>query len=177
MKAPDSRIVIVLIVVLLAWWGASCFIPRTQIEGWPPEGFPIREVVDTKQFEHLEVSDSLRLVIVDAYFKALPNEMGLCIYGHYSNSTIVVTGVRADSIQTERNRVEIFCTEEEGDDPIIGDIHSHPGAVNPAHPCGASPLDYWGLLTENFGIAIIYCGNGSGVTIVRDGRWWNFAWR
>lgn len=177
MKAPDSRIVITLIVVLLAWWGTSCFLPRPQPEVWPPEGFPIREVVDTKRFDHLELNDSLSLVVVNAYFKALPNEMGLCIYGHYRDSTIVVVGLHADSVFTSRSRIAIFCEDTIDGVPIIGDIHSHPTASNPAYPCVASPLDYYSLLVDNYGVLVVYCGNGSGVTIFRDGRWWNFAWR
>lgn len=166
----------ILTVIFATLWIGSCFLPRIE-ERTLPYGYPTRMVVDTKQFERLEVNDSLTLVIIDAYFKALPDEMGLCIYGRYEDGTIVVTGLSADSVFPSRHRIQIFCTEAEEYDPIIGDIHSHPGASNPAYPCWASPQDYYGLLVANYGVSVIYCGNGSGVTIFRDGRWWNFAWR
>lgn len=154
----------------------SCFLPQ-QEEDQLSEGFPTREVVDTRPFDHLVASDSLKLVIVDAFFKALPNEMGLCIYGYFYGDTIVVTALRADSTISAEGFVHIFCTEKEGDDPILGDAHSHPGATNPAYPCFPSQQDYFSLLLDNHAIMVIYCGNGSGVTVFRDGRWWNFAWR
>ena len=163
------------VVLLVLGYAGGCFLPRPQEA--LPEGYPTREVIDTRQFDNVLLNDSLKLVIHSAYFAALPNEMGLCIYGYYYDGTIFVTGLRADSTISAAGYVNIFCTEEEEDDPVIGDVHSHPLATNPAFPCVASRQDYFSLLIDNHAVSVIYCGNGSGVIIFRDGRWWDFAWR
>jgi len=165
------------LIVLLGISVKACYV-ATQ-EGTLPQGYPTREVVDTKQFERLQLNDSLTLVVASAYYSAFPNELGLCIYGDYnSNGTITVAGLQADSMHAEAGRVEIFCEEEEDDGPaIIGNVHSHPGAQNPVYPCMPSPQDYYSLLASNLGVMVIYCANGSGVTVFRGGRQWNFAWR
>ncbi|KKL24242.1 hypothetical protein LCGC14_2417300 [marine sediment metagenome] len=155
----------------------SCYTATHETAPVLPEGYPTREVIDTKKFDRLVFGDSLALVVASAYYAAFPNELGLCIYGNYSPSgTIIVVGLHADSAHTEEGQVRIFC-EEEGDPPVIGSIHSHPGAANPAYPCTPSPQDYATLLTSDRGVMVIYCGNGSGVTVFRGGRQWNFAWR
>ena len=162
---------------VLIFFGHACYI-ATHNTLTLPVGYPTREVVDTKKFERLLLNDSLTLIVVSAYYQAFPKEMGLCIYGEYvGDGNIVVKGLRADSVFTQENQVRIFCTEEEGDAPIIGNVHSHPGAWNPAFPCTPSQQDYFALLTGNSGVQVIYCANGSVVTVFRDGRWWNFAWR
>ena len=143
-----------------------------------PKGYPTREVIDTKKFDRLVFGDSLALVVASSYYAAFPNELGLCIYGSYSpGGTIIVVGLHADSAHTEEGQVRIFCEEENADPPVIGSIHSHPGAATPAYPCTPSPQDYATLLTSDRGVMVIYCGNGSGVTVFRGGRQWNFAWR
>ena len=155
----------------------ACYI-ATHETAVLPENYPTREVVDTKQFDRLLLNDSLTLIVASAYYSAFPKEMGLCIYGEYTDGgSIIVTGLHADSVFTAENEVRIFCTESEGDTPIIGNIHSHPGARNPAFPCTPSQQDYSTLLTGDLGVQVIYCANGSGVTVFRDGRWWVFAWR
>lgn len=171
--------VLLVSVLVLAISVKGCYIATHETSGALPKGYPTREVVDTKQFERLLLNDSLTLVVVNAYYAAFPKEMGLCIYGHYSpDKSIIVEGLDADSVYTRESQVRIFCTEAKGEGaPIIGNIHSHPMARNPAYPCVPSQQDYFSLLTGNLGVQVIYCANGSGVTMFRDGRWWNFAWR
>lgn len=165
------------LVFVLTISAKACYI-ATSKTGTLPQGYPTREVVDTKQFERLILSDSLALFVASSYYAAFPNEMGLCIFGDYSSGgTIIVTAIHADSVHTEEGQVHIFCEIKDGGPPIIGNIHSHPGATNPAYPCTPSPQDYFSLLTGDQGVMVIYCGNGSGVTVFRDGRQWNFAWR
>ena len=165
------------LIVLLGISVKACYI-STQ-ESVLPQGYPTHEVVDTKQFDRLLLDDSLALVVVNAYYAAFPNEMGFCIFGDYSDGgSIIVTGLHADSVHTEEGQVRIFCEiPEAGEPPIIGNVHSHPGARDPAFPCVPSQQDYFALLAGDRGVMVVYCGNGSGVTVFRDGRWWNFAWR
>ena len=171
-------IILVALSGLLVGTSHACYIATHSAPPVLPENYPTREVIDTKKFDRLLLNDSLTLVVAGAYYSAFPKEMGLCIYGEYTNGgSIVVTGLRADSVFTEENQVRIFCTELEEDAPIIGNVHSHPGAGNPAFPCTPSQQDYFALLTGNLGVQVIYCANGSGVTVFRDGRWWVFAWR
>ena len=155
----------------------SCYIATNEV-GVLPQGYPTREVVDTRKFDRLFLSDSLALVVASAYYAAFPNELGFCIYGDYSiDGTITVAALRADSIHTDEGRVRIFCEVTDEGPAIIGNVHSHPRASNPAYPCTPSPQDYFALLSSDRGVMVIYCGNGSGVTVFRDGRQWNFAWR
>ncbi len=174
---PESISLLLILVVILAVSVKGCYTATHETAPVLSEGYPTREVIDTKKFDRLVFGDSLALVVASAYYVAFPNELGLCIYGSYSpGGTIVVVGLRADSAHTEEGQVRIFC-EEEDDPPVIGSIHSHPGAANPAYPCTPSPQDYATLLTSDRGVMVIYCGNGSGVTVFRGGRQWNFAWR
>ncbi|KKM99969.1 hypothetical protein LCGC14_1142630 [marine sediment metagenome] len=178
MTASQRLVVLLALILVLALAAKGCYT-ATYDSLALPQGYPTREVVDTKQFERLQLNDSLTLVVASAYYSAFPNELGLCIYGDYnSNGTITVAGLQADSMHAEAGRVEIFCEEEEDDGPaIIGNVHSHPGAQNPVYPCMPSPQDYYSLLASNLGVMVIYCANGSGVTVFRGGRQWNFAWR
>ena len=174
---PDHLAIFLALIVLLAVSVKACY-PGTIETDIPPVGYPTREVVDTRQFDRLHLSDSLALVIASAYYAAFPNELGLCIYGEYSDSkTITIAELRADSVHTDTEQVRIFCEESDTGPPIIGNVHSHPRALNPAYPCMPSLHDYAALLTGDRGVMVIYCGNGSGVTVFRGGRQWNFAWR
>ena len=169
--------VLIILALSLAVSVKACYI-ATHETTVLPQGYPTREVVDTKQFDRLRLNDSLTLVVASAYYAAFPNEMGLCIFGDYNDGgTITVTALSADSVHTEEGQVQIFCEITDEGPPIIGNVHSHPGASNPAYPCTPSQQDYFSLLTSGRGVMVIYCGNGSGVTVFRDGRWWNFAWR
>ena len=172
-----SMVIAALVSVIVVLTSHSCYVATHQ----PPElpqGYPTREVVDTRKFDRLFLSDSLALVVASAYYAAFPNELGFCIYGDYSSSgTITVEALRADSVHTDEGQVRIFCEVTDEGPAIIGNVHSHPRASNPAYPCTPSPQDYFALLSSDRGVMVIYCGNGSGVTVFRDGRQWNFAWR
>ncbi len=170
-------VIAALVSVVVVLTSYACYI-ATHESTLLPGGYPTREVVDTRQFDRLRLSDSLALVVASAYYRAFPNELGFCIYGDYSDGgTITVTALHADSVHTDAGQVHIFCEVKDEGPPIIGNIHSHPGATNPAYPCTPSPQDYFSLFSSNRGVMVIYCGNGSGVTVFRDGRQWNFAWR
>ena len=177
LSTPNHIAIFVALIALLGISVKACYTatPETAIL---PKGYPTREVVDTRKFERLFLSDSLALVVASAYYAAFPNELGFCIYGDYSsNGTITVVALRADSVHTDEGQVRIFCEVTNEGPAIIGNVHSHPRASNPAYPCTPSPQDYFALLSSDRGVMVIYCGNGSGVTVFRDGRQWNFAWR
>ena len=175
MKLPAAKRLAALCIlgVILIFASHACYTATFAVPALP-ENFPTREVVNTKKIESISFGDSLSLVIVDSFYKALPNEMGLCIYGTFLGGDITVTSLWADSTSASVTQVDTFCKKN---GPIIGWIHSHPLARNPAYPCMPSQQDYLSLLIDNLAVMVIYCANGSGVTVFRDGRWWNFAWR
>lgn len=165
--------VLIVLGLVLGLSVKACVVATHQAPAFP-EGFPTREVVDTRKFKGIAFNDSLGLVIVDAFYQALPNEMGLCIYGSYDDGDIEIIGIKADSTSANPRKVDTFCVDN---GPIIGWVHSHPLFRNPAYPCTPSQQDYLSLLVDNLALMVIYCANGSGVTVFRDGRWWIFAWR
>lgn len=169
----EKALVLIVLSAALLVVSHSCYIATHKVPTLP-QGYPTREVVDTRKFKDIAFNDSLGLVIVDAFYQALPNEMGLCIYGSYDDGNIEITGIKADSTSANPRKVDTFCVKN---GPIIGWVHSHPLFRNPAYPCTPSQQDYLSLLVDNLALMVIYCANGSGVTVFRDGRWWIFAWR
>ena len=174
--SKDHNFFALLSVFFLSVYIGSCFLPEVE-EPPLPKDYPTRVAIDTRRFSPISFNDSLELIIVNAYYKAFPNELGLCIYGHYVGDEVVAVGLHADSTITGFGYVRIFCPEDYNGYSVIGDVHSHPRADNPAYPCMLSQQDYFSLLASNYAASVVYCGNGSGVMTFRDGRWWNFAWR
>jgi hypothetical protein len=139
-------------------------------------GLPRRLVPDTRHINVVYMTPKLvdSLLARLRVFVQEPNEAVLCLYGKTSGDTLYMTEVlEPTSQQREPKQARFTCRRGNG---YLGTLHTHLGWPLPM--CLPSPEDQRGFANDSEeALYYVMCSNGTGIGVLRDARFWLFAWQ